>query len=35
MVRAIPISKKVFIGGDVNGHVGTTNAVLIAQSRVV
>jgi hypothetical protein len=25
MVRAIPISEKLFIG-DVNGHIGTTSA---------
>ena len=26
MVRAIPSSEKLFIGGDLNGHVGTTSA---------
>ena len=26
MVRAIHISEKLFIGGDLNGHVGTTSA---------
>ena len=25
MVRAVPIREKLFIGGDLNGHVGTTN----------
>ena len=25
MVRAIPSSKKLFIGGDLNGHVGTSS----------
>jgi hypothetical protein len=26
MVRAVPTNEKVFIGGDINGHVGSTNA---------
>ena len=26
MVRAIPSSEKLFIGGDRNGHVGTSSA---------
>ena len=26
LVRAIPSSEKLFIGGDLNGHVGTTSA---------
>jgi hypothetical protein len=26
MVRAILVNEKLFIGGDFNGHVGTTNA---------
>ncbi|WVZ49707.1 hypothetical protein U9M48_001039 [Paspalum notatum var. saurae] len=26
MVRAVPTSEKLFIGGDLNGHVGTSNA---------
>jgi hypothetical protein len=26
MVRATPISKKLFIGGNLNGHVGVTSA---------
>ena len=26
MVRAVSISEKLFIGGDLNGHVGTSNA---------
>ncbi|KAJ1279057.1 hypothetical protein BS78_04G125900, partial [Paspalum vaginatum] len=26
MVRTVPTSEKLFIGGDLNGHVGTTNA---------
>ena len=26
MVRAIPSSEKLFIGSDLNGHVGTSNA---------
>jgi len=26
MVRAIPTNEKLFIGGDLNGHVGSTNA---------
>jgi exonuclease III len=25
MVSAVPISEKLFIGGDLNGHVGATN----------
>ncbi|PWZ22060.1 Craniofacial development protein 2 [Zea mays] len=26
MVRAVPTNEKLFIGGDLNGHVGSTNA---------
>ena len=26
MVRAVPTSEKLFIGGDLNGHVGTSSA---------
>ena len=26
MVRAVPSSEKLFIGGDLNGHVGTSSA---------
>ena len=26
MVRAVPSSEKLFIGGDLNGHVGSTSA---------
>jgi hypothetical protein len=26
MVRAVPTNKKLFIGGDFNGHLGSTNA---------
>ena len=26
MVRAVPTSEKLFIGGDLNGHVGSSNA---------
>ena len=26
LIRAIPSSEKLFIGGDLNGHVGTTSA---------
>ena len=26
LVRAVPSSKKLFIGGDLNGHVGSTSA---------
>lgn len=26
MVRTVPSSKNLFIGGDFNGHVGTTSA---------
>ena len=25
MVRSVPIGEKLFIGGDLNGHVGTSN----------
>jgi hypothetical protein len=25
MVSTVPISEKLFIGGDLNGHVGVTN----------
>jgi hypothetical protein len=25
MVSTVPISEKLFIGGDLNGHVGATN----------
>jgi hypothetical protein len=25
MVRAVPTKEKLFIGGDLNGHVGSTN----------
>jgi hypothetical protein len=25
MVRAVPTNEKLFIGGDLNGHVGSTN----------
>ena len=25
MVSTVPISEKLFLGGDLNGHVGTTN----------
>jgi hypothetical protein len=28
MVRAVPTNEKFFIGGDLNGHVGSTNAVM-------
>ena len=30
MVRAVPSSEKLFIGGDLNGHVGTSSACLEA-----
>jgi len=42
MVRAVPIREKLFIGGDLNGHVGTTKQgsrrhmgvlVLVAEIR--
>jgi hypothetical protein len=26
MVRAVPTNEKLFIGGDLNGHLGSTNA---------
>ena len=26
LIRAVPSSEKLFIGGDINGHVGTTSA---------
>ena len=26
LIRAVPSSEKLFIGGDLNGHVGTTSA---------
>ena len=26
LVRAVPSSEKLFIGGDLNGHVGTSSA---------
>ena len=26
LVRAVPSSEKLFIGGDLNGHVGSTSA---------
>ena len=26
LIRAVPSSEKFFIGGDLNGHVGTTSA---------
>ena len=26
LIRAVPSSEKLFIGGDLNRHVGTTNA---------
>ena len=26
LVRAVPSNEKLFIGGDLNGHVGTTSA---------
>jgi hypothetical protein len=25
MVKAVPTNEKLFIGGDLNGHVGSTN----------
>ena len=27
LIRAVPSSEKLFIGGDLNGHVGTTSEV--------
>ena len=26
LIKAVPSSEKFFIGGDLNGHVGTTSA---------
>ena len=30
LIRAVPSSEKLFIGGDVNGHVGTTSVCFEA-----
>ena len=30
MVRVVPSSEKLFIGGDLNGHVGTSSACFEA-----
>ena len=30
LIRVVPSSEKFFIGGDLNGHVGTTSACFEA-----
>jgi exonuclease III len=35
MVRGVPSSEKLFIGEDLNGHVGTTRGVLRGYMRVL
>uniref|UniRef100_A0A8I6WSC6 Endonuclease/exonuclease/phosphatase domain-containing protein n=1 Tax=Hordeum vulgare subsp. vulgare TaxID=112509 RepID=A0A8I6WSC6_HORVV len=34
LVRRVPIGEKLFIGGDLNGHVGTSNTAIPGESVV-